>query len=176
MTQESKQSRRQFLKTIGQTTTGLAVASTSITASAEIERKFKIDGKSDFPVKKIELKKNTEVGPVTYFDYPDASSPCVLIKTGTPCPGGVGPKNDVVAYSLLCTHQGYPMSYDSKKRVFKCSRHFSQFDAEMGGQMICGQATVKLPRIILESDADGSNIRAIGIDGLIYGRSTNQLT
>ena len=38
---------------------------------------------------------------------------------------------------------------------FKCPCHFSMFDAEKGGQMICGQATENLPRIVLRYNAQG---------------------
>src|SRR5439155_3281927 len=40
------------------------------------------------------------------FAYPDANSPAVLIRLGEPAPGGVGPNQDIVAYSVLCTHKG----------------------------------------------------------------------
>ena len=63
------------------------------------------------------------------------------------CAGGVGPNRDIVAYSMLCTHMGCPVSYDAGTSAsFKCPCHFSMFDAELGGQMICGQATENLPR------------------------------
>jgi arsenite oxidase small subunit len=89
---------------------------------------------------------------------------------------GVGPQKDIVAFSLKCPHQGFPLALDEKTMTLKCPGHFSQFDAEMGGQMICGQATAKLARIVLECDEHGKNIRAVGIDGLIYGRVQNYLT
>ena len=38
---------------------------------------------------------------------------------------------------------------------FKCPCHFSVFDAEMHGQMICGQATENLPRIQLALEREG---------------------
>jgi arsenite oxidase small subunit len=96
-----------------------------------------------------------------------------MVKTGKPCPDGVGPEQDIVAYSLLCPHQGFPLVYDAGAAVFKCANHFSQFDAQMMGQMVCGQATAKLPRIWLEWDADSDMIHATGVSGLIYGRISN---
>ena len=41
------------------------------------------------------------------------------------------------------------------QKVFKCPCHFSMFDAEKGGQMICGQATENLPRIVLQVQRQG---------------------
>jgi len=49
------------------------------------------------------------------------------------------------------------------------------FDAEMGGQMVCGQATENLPRIKLGYDAKTDSVHATGVDGLIYGRQSNIL-
>ena len=94
---------------------------------------------------------------------------------GTAVPGGVGPDKDIVAFSTLCTHMGCPVAYDAATKSFKCPCHFSMFDAEMSGQMICGQATENLPRVQLSYDAKTGSIMAVGIDGLIYGRQANIL-
>jgi arsenite oxidase small subunit len=109
------------------------------------------------------------------FSYPDGASPCLAIKTGAAVPGGVGPDRDIVAYSTMCTHMGCPLAYDAETKVFKCGCHFSMFDAEKEGQMICGQATEDLPRVTLEYDAKDGRIVAVGIDGLLYGRQANVL-
>lgn len=109
------------------------------------------------------------------FTYPDAASPCVLIKLGKAVPGGVGPDGDIVAYSTLCTHMGCPVTYEASTRVFKCGCHFSQFDAELAGQMICGQATENLPMVQLKVSSGDGTISAVGVSGLIYGRQSNIL-
>ncbi len=109
------------------------------------------------------------------FSYPDASSPCAAVKIGMAVPGGVGPDQDIVAYSVLCTHMGCPVAYDAAIKTFKCGCHFSMFDAEKSGQMICGQATENLPRVKLEYDQKAGTVTAIGVDGLIYGRQANVL-
>ncbi len=109
------------------------------------------------------------------FSYPDPASPCLAIKTGAAVPGGVGPERDIVAYSTQCTHMGCPLAYDADTKTFKCGCHFSMFDAEKEGQMICGQATEDLPRIALEYDGKTGGIIAVGVDGLIYGRQANVL-
>jgi arsenite oxidase small subunit len=116
------------------------------------------------------LKANTPLN----FSFPDASSPCTLVKLGRAVPGGVGPDRDIVAYSTLCTHMGCPVAYDSSTRTFRCGCHYSVFDAEMGGQMVCGQATENLPQVTLEVDAQGGLV-ATSINGLIYGRQANVL-
>jgi arsenite oxidase small subunit len=109
------------------------------------------------------------------FSYPDTSSPCYAIRMGSAVPGGVGPNSDIVAYSALCTHMGCPVVYEGGTKTFKCGCHFSVFDPEMGGQMVCGQATENLPKVRLDYDAKTDSISAVGIDGLIYGRQANIL-
>lgn len=109
------------------------------------------------------------------FNYPDAASPCVLLKTGATTLGGIGPQQDIVAYSILCTHRGCPVAYDATARTFKCPCHFSIFDPDKGGQQVCGQATVNLPQIVLDYDAAADRIAAVAVTGLIYGRVSNLL-
>ena len=53
--------------------------------------------------------------------------------------------------------------------------HFSQFDPEMAGQMICGQATENLPRVVLRYNGKDDTVTAVAIDGLLYGRQSNIL-
>ena len=109
------------------------------------------------------------------FNYPDASSLCWAIRMGAPVPGGVGPNKDIVAYSGMCTHMGCPVSYEAGTKTFKCGCHFSIFDPENNGQMVCGQATEDLPQVMLEYDANTDSVRAVAINGLLYGRQSNVL-
>ena len=128
-----------------------------------------------YPRKAVGQVAGMSVNKTVNFNYPDAASPCTAIKLGSPVPGGTGPDGDIVAYSTMCTHMGCPVAYDSATKTFKCGCHFSMFDAEKGGQMICGQATENLPRVLLEYDQKSGAISAVGIDGLLYGRQANIL-
>jgi arsenite oxidase small subunit len=109
------------------------------------------------------------------FTFPDQASPCVLIKNGRPVPGGVGPGQDIAAFSIMCPHMGCPTAYDRKERIFRCHCHFSTYDAELNGQMVCGQATADLPEIVLEYDRSSDGVIAVGVRGLLYGRHANVL-
>ena len=104
------------------------------------------------------------VGQAIAFSYPDDASPCTVIRMGSPVEGGVGPGRDIVAYSTLCTHMGCPVAYDAKSRCFKCPCHFSTFDAEKGGQMVCGQATEDLPRVVLDYNAATGAVTAVAVE------------
>lgn len=167
-------SRRNFLKLGGTAAAGVGVAVAGIGSS---EAAVAEAGKTTLPYKAKPLGRATalRVNSPVNFSFPDASSPCALVKIGAPVPGGVGPDRDIVAYSVLCTHQGCPVSYEPESKTFKCPCHFSIFDAEKSGQMVCGQATENLPRVVLEYRPKDDTVSAVSIDGLIYGRQSNIL-
>jgi len=167
-------SRRNFLKLSG----GIAAGATSLTTGNVFGAEQPVEaGRTTLPYPRQVVGNARGLKPdaLVSFTYPDEASPCALIKTGQPVPGGVGPEKDIVAYSTLCTHMGCPVNYDEKARTFKCPCHFSIFDPEMEGQMVDGQATENLPRIVLEyNDKDGT-VTAVAVEGLIYGRQANLL-
>jgi arsenite oxidase small subunit len=164
--------RRIFLKVTGATAVGGAavVAGTAQAATPDTSRTT-----LPYPRKPIGGVAQMKVGAPVNFTYPDASSPCVAVRLGMRVPGGVGPDGDVVAYSAMCTHMGCPVAFDSGTNTFKCGCHYSIFDAEKGGQMVCGQATENLPRVRLAFDANSGAVSAVGVEGLIYGRQANVL-
>ena len=90
-----------------------------------------------------------------------------------PAPGGVGPNKDIVAYSLLCTHKGCPLNYLADKQMLVCPCHWSSFDPFKAGQLVIGQASEPLPQITLR--VENGMVKAVGLNGLIYGRHTNIL-
>lgn len=164
-------SRRNFLKLGGATAAGAVAAPAALAAKENKVPAGRVT--LPYPEKIVAKTSALQVNQPVNFTYPDADSPCALIKTGHPVPGGVGPDQDIVAYSTLCTHMGCPVSYDPNTRTFRCPCHFSVFDAEMHGQMVCGQATENLPRVVLEYDEKTGTIKAVAVEGLIYGRQAN---
>lgn len=110
------------------------------------------------------------------FEYPDdkAYSESMLVKLGTEAGGGIGPDKDVVAFNYICTHQGGPMqgTYQAAdKALGPCPLHLTTYDLTRHGIFISGQAYQSLPQVLLE--LDGDDIYAVGMFGLIYGRSDN---
>jgi arsenite oxidase small subunit len=166
----SEVSRRTFLKLTGTVAAGVGVVGAG---NAEAAPPAQTRTTLPYPAKVVGSAAKLQVDAPQSFTYPDAASPCTLVKTGKPVPGGVGPDADIVAYSNLCTHMGCPVNYDASERVFKCPCHFSLFDAELSGQMICGQATENLPQIELRYSAKDGSISAVSVNGLIYGRQSN---
>jgi arsenite oxidase small subunit len=166
-------SRRTFLKaSTGAVATGAAFSVPGTASAVPTDTSRTV---LPYPKLSVGRARAMTVNQPLNFNYPDASSPCVAIKMGNVVPGGVGPEGDIVAFSTMCTHMGCPVAYDGGTRTFKCGCHFSMFDAEKGGQMICGQATENLPRVLLAFDNASGAITATGIDGLLYGRQSNIL-
>lgn len=161
--------RRQFLRGGAVALAGGAVAAATPPAKASPAA-----ARVDYPANRLaNLSELTENEPF-YIEYPDAESPGVLLKLGQPVTGGAGPDGDLVAFSTLCPHKGYPLNYVAADRSLNCPGHYSRFDCEAGGQQIWGQATSNLPQFLLRVDADGE-IYAEGADELIYGRLSNVL-
>ena len=128
----------------------------------------------DYPTTKLANIKDLKVNEPVSVAYPDADAPGVLLKLGKAVPGGVGPDGDIVGFTTVCPHKGFPLSYNSSDNTFNCPGHYSRFDAEAGGQQVWGQATQNLPQYMLHVD-DKGNIHADGVDELLYGRLSNVL-
>ncbi|MBC7951570.1 MAG: arsenate reductase (azurin) small subunit, partial [Rhodospirillaceae bacterium] len=127
-----------------------------------------------YPDHKLANLRDLKVDQPIDIVYPDSGSPGVLLKFGHAVEGGVGPDRDIVAFSTLCPHKGFPLAYGDGDRSLNCRHHYSRFDAEKGGQQIWGHATQNLPQFRLRVDAQG-DIHAEGVDELIYGRVNNVL-
>jgi len=165
-------SRRDFLKISGSVAAGAGAAVAGV-ATADAKPMDVGRATLPYPMKAVARVRDLQVNAPVSFTYPDTSSPCALVKMGHAVPGGVGPDRDIVAYSTLCTHMGCPTAYDTATRTFRCPCHFSTFDAEMGGQMVCGQATENLPQVVLQYNAKDGSLTAVAVEGLIYGRQAN---
>lgn len=163
--------RRQFLRGGAMATAGAAVAAISPAQQAQASPAL---AQIDYPSNKLANIADLTVNEPMDIEYPDADSPGVLLKLGEPVEGGVGPDGDIVAYTVLCPHKGWYLTYNGEDRSFNCPGHFSRFDAEAGGQQIWGHATQNLPQFTLRVD-DNGDIYAEGCSDLIFGRPSNVL-
>jgi arsenite oxidase small subunit len=127
-----------------------------------------------YPSNRLANLSDLKVDQAMDIAYPDADSPGVLLKLGARVEGGAGPDGDVVAFSVLCPHKGFPLSYNASDKTLNCPGHFGRYDCEAGGQQTWGHATQKLPQFTLRV-ADNGDIFAEGVDELIYGRLSNVL-
>lgn len=129
-----------------------------------------------YPKKLIGKLSALKLGKPVRFKYPDEgrNANSVLVRLGEPAGGGIGPKQDVVAFNSMCTHMG-----GDTGRVFRpehsvlgpCPFHQSTFDLTRHGMIISGHATESLPQVLLA--LEGDDIYATGMIGLIYGRYDN---
>jgi arsenite oxidase small subunit len=107
--------------------------------------------------------------PIT-FQYPNAQSPANLVKLGRPALGGVGPAQDIVAFSATCTHMGCNVLFKGDR--FECPCHYSQFDPAKNGEVFQGMAVEYLPQIQLHVTASG-DILAEAIEGVTWGHTSD---
>jgi arsenite oxidase small subunit len=161
--------RRQFLKGGALAAAGAAAAS-AIPGSARAQSSARVTYPSNRLASVADLKVNEPLD----VAYPDPDAPGVLLKPGSKVAGGVGPDEDIVGFTIVCPHKGFPLAYNSSDRSLNCSGHYSRFDPEKGGQQIWGHATQNLPQYTLRVD-DKGDIYAEGVDELLYGRLSNVL-
>jgi arsenite oxidase small subunit len=162
--------RRKFLGGAGVAAVGAAAAQLHVNSA----RAAPAPALVQYPSSKLGNVSQLKVNEPFDVAYPDGDAPGVLIKLGKRVPGGAGPDGDVVGFSTVCPHKGYPLSYTQSDRTLNCPGHYSRFDCEAGGQQVWGQATQNLPQYALRIDSSG-DIYAEGVDELLYGRLSNVL-
>lgn len=162
--------RRQFLR--GGLVGAAGVAASTVMPAQQAQARSL--ARVEYPPNRLANISDLAVNQPMDIAYPDADSPGVLLKLGQAVEGGIGPDGDIVAYSVLCPHKGWMLSYNGDDRTFNCPGHHSRFDAEAGGQQVWGHATNNLPQFVLRVD-DKGDIYAEGVDELIYGRLSNVL-
>jgi len=166
--------RRQFLLGTGAATAGVLISSVFPGSAQGSSRAIH----TGYPRKKIGRLSALRTDTPIRFNYPDNGkhSGSILVKLGTRAGGGVGPKEDVVAFNQYCSHMGGILDGGTgykplDKAMGPCPFHLSTFDLTRHGMIIGGQATQSLPQVVLE--VEGDDIYATGVIGLIYGRHDN---
>jgi arsenite oxidase small subunit len=164
--------RRQFLR--GGTAAAVGAAAAAVGRGEAKAAAVPNAALVSYPVNRLANLADLKVDAPVDVAYPDADAPGVLLKLGRPVPGGVGPEGDVVGFTTLCPHKGYPLRYDARDRTLSCPGHYSRFDPEKGGLEIWGHATQNLPQYALRVDEKG-DVYAEGVDELLYSRLSNVL-
>lgn len=162
--------RRRFLSGATVAAAG-AVAATTISASASAAPS---QARVAYPSTRLANVSQLKANEPFDVAYPDADAPGVLIKLGTRVEGGIGPDGDIVGFSTVCPHKGFPLSYSKEDKTLNCPGHYGRYDAEKAGQQIWGHATQNLAQYQLRIDGKG-DIYADGVDELLYGRLSNVL-
>ncbi len=162
--------RRKFLTGASMTAAGAAAAAVSISEAKAAPPSALVN----YPSNRLANIRDLKVNEPLSVNYPDNDAPGVLLKLGTRVPSGSGPDGDIVGFSTVCPHKGFPLAYNKNDRSLNCPGHYSRFDVEAGGQQIWGHATQNLPQYALRVD-DNGDIYAEGVDELLYGRLSNVL-
>ena len=151
-----------------------AIGATAATLAPGVTMAAADDGTSSYPrLSVIKMSELVEGEPVA-FNYPLEEQPNMIVKLGTPAQGGVGPDEDIVAFSVLCTHMGGSLrgKYNHAfKSMGPCPFHFSTFDLTKSGAIVHASATQHLPQVRLQ--VEGDDVIAVGMDGLVYGYRDN---
>jgi arsenite oxidase small subunit len=154
---------------------GLAAAGVAVTSIVPTPAKAAPPAaRVSYPANRLANVADLKVNEPLNVSYPDDNAPGVLLKLGKKVPGGVGADGDVVGFTTMCPHKGFPLSYSAGDKTMNCPGHYSRFDCEAGGQQVWGHATQNLPQYVLHVD-DRGDIYAEGVDELLYGRLSNVL-
>lgn len=118
---------------------------------------------------------DVKAGEPVFFEYPQPGQRNMLVKIDKLAEEGIGPDQDIVAYSTACAHMGAPLDnvYNHDLGMLgPCPLHFSSFDLSKSGMNVMGKASDHLPQVALAIN-DNGDIRANGMFGLIYGYPAN---
>lgn len=165
-------SRREFLLSGGLAVSVLALGAVPGLSFAAGAPRFVL--RADYPRQKIGSLSALKTGQPVQFNYPYPNVQNILVRLGTPAGGGVGKDTDVVAFNQQCPHMGGPLhgTYKAAHQVLgPCPLHLTTFDLTRHGMVVSGHSTESLPQIVLETRGDV--IYAVGVQGLIYGFSSN---
>jgi len=110
------------------------------------------------------------------FNYPLVNTPNVLVKLGVKAENGVGPDEDIVAYSIICQHLGCyfgfqpsgssppcDTSFQAPVAEGYCCCHGGQYDFTQGAKVIGGPPPRPVPSVQLEYDAATGDIYAVAM-------------
>ena len=131
------------------------------------------------------ISKLTDLVPIVFY-YPLDTTPNYLVKLGVAAEGGVGPNNDIVAFSAICQHLGCEYgfvppggsppcnsSFKAKIPMGYCCCHGSQYDYLEDAKVIGGPAPRPVPMVQLQYDSTTGDINAVGMNPPnIYGHGT----
>jgi arsenite oxidase small subunit len=176
--------RRSFLKLSG-LATGIVLSGGAVIVGTVGRRPLGVAAASqgekvqlaypDYPDVVVAKLADVKSGTPIFFEYPQPGQKDMPVKIDRPAEEGIGPDEDIVAFSTACSHMGAPLDnvYNHQYGMLgPCPAHFTTFDLAKSGMNVMGKASDHLPQVALVLDANG-DIRATGMYGLIYGYPAN---
>ena len=126
-----------------------------------------------WPRVKIANEKDLQVNTPISFAYPLTSTPNILVKVGQKVSNGVGPNEDIIAFSTVCQHLGCIVSYQAPGTspscnsgykapgpVGYCCCHGGIYDFANGAKVLAGPPPNPLPFVVLDYDNSTGDIYA----------------
>ena len=96
---------------------------------------------------------------------------CFAVQLEGPAEHGIGPEQNIVAFSTICPHMGCPIAVEAADartgRFGPCACHQSLFDLRKDGRLVRGRACSNLARVELE--LRGNTVVARGLARPAYG-------
>ncbi|MDG6986132.1 MAG: Rieske 2Fe-2S domain-containing protein [Nitrososphaerota archaeon] len=178
-------SRREFLKAAAAISGVLAVAGIASVMKSVVIPSVPTQTQQTFPRVKVSSLDELSTGTVVIFNYPLGNEPNILVKLGQKAEGGVGPDEDIVAFSQVCQHLGCIWGYVAPGKsptanpsyvatgpVGYCPCHGSVYDLTQAAKVIGGPAPRPEPQVTLEVDASG-DVYATGMGPpSVFGHDT----
>lgn len=85
------------------------------------------------------------VGQAQLFELPRSREPAIMVRLA---------RDQLVAYSAICTHARCVVTFDPASRLIVCACHGAEFDPRRGAAVVTGPAPRPLPRVDLRVDRD----------------------
>lgn len=143
---DSQITRRTFCSRVLLTSTGLALAASSLKGEPTSEPVRQLA----YPPMKIEGAERVMPGSFLYFSYPRAND-AVLVRAQD---------GEFIAYSRKCAHLGCSVDFDPAHRCLRCPCHQGTYDARTGS-VLYGPPPRPLDQIVLQMRA-GGEVWAVG--------------
>jgi Rieske Fe-S protein len=139
--------RRQFMKFLMLTSTGMFAGNIWIWAKALLEAPA-----GDLPHVPVARASEVPIGGVKLFTYPTPQDPCIMVRKTN---------GQLAAYSQKCTHLSCAVYYSAEHNRLECPCHEGYFSVETG-RVLQGPPPRPLSRVhVVERDGE---IVATGID------------
>ncbi len=136
-------------------------------------------------VKVANIKDLQNLKPIN-FNFPLTNEPNILVKLGVKAEKGIGPEEDIVAFSLICQHLGCIYAFHPEgdsppcRPSYKmpvpggyCCCHGSHYNFLKEGEVIGGPAPRPVPMVQLEFDESTGDIYASSMGPpSIFGHNT----
>jgi arsenite oxidase small subunit len=173
--QEMKSERREFLKLVAAGGGALAIIALAGTIRS-IGFMPKPATTASWPRLKVTNIKGLQLLTPVYFNYPLTNTPNLLVKLGVKAKNGIGPEEDIVAFSDICQHLGCfygfvppggsppcNSGYKAPESDGYCCCHGSVYDFVNGAKVIGGPAPRSVPQVQLELDQGTGDIYAVSM-------------